>query len=139
MYAMCRLVQAFNPQFAVSNVDAQWVDDLVGVKPLGALADISAMKAQLPTYLALAAAASFDMTDVTDFTEAILLWWRINAKVIPAWALAARIVFAISPNSASCERVFALLKHMFGDQQASTLSDYIQVALMLAYNMRKIG
>ena len=63
----------------------------------------------------------------------------MNAKVIPAWALAARIVFAISPNSASCERVFALLKHMFGDQQASTLSDYIQVALMLAYNMRKIG
>jgi hypothetical protein len=40
------------------------------------------------------------------------------------WALAARIVFAISPNSASCERVFALL-NLFGDQQATALADYL--------------
>ena len=42
-------------------------------------------------------------------------------------------------NSASCERVFALLKMMFGDMQMSTLAAYIQAALMLRYNDRKIG
>jgi len=28
---------------------------------------------------------------------------------------------------------------MFGDQQATALSDYIQAALMLRYNKRKVG
>jgi len=41
--------------------------------------------------------------------------------------------------SASCERVFALLKHMFGDLQMSSLSDYVQAALMPHSNGRKIG
>ena len=45
----------------------------------------------------------------------------------------------ISPNSASCERVFSLLRRMFGDQQLSSLADYIQSALMLAYNERQVG
>ena len=57
----------------------------------------------------------------------------------PAWALAARIVFAISPNSASCERVFALLKNLFGEQQNMALADYVQAALMLNFNKRSVG
>ena len=55
------------------------------------------------------------------------------------WALAARMVFAISPNSASCERVFSLLKLMFGNEQMSTLADAICAALMLRYNDRMVG
>ena len=47
--------------------------------------------------------------------------------------------FALSPNSASCERVFSLLKQMFGDQQISTLADAIRAALMLRYNDRMVG
>ena len=35
--------------------------------------------------------------------------------------------------------IFALLKTMFGDQQMSSLADYIEAALMLSYNGRKIG
>ena len=46
---------------------------------------------------------------------------------------------AISPNSASCERVFALLKNLFGEQQVLALADYIQAALMLNYNQRRVG
>ena len=66
--------------------------------------------------------------------------WRNNTDdAISAWVDAATIVFAIAPNSASCERVFALLKNMFGEQQMSSLSDYVQAALMLNYNGRKIG
>jgi len=30
----------------------------------------------------------------------------------------------LSPNSASCERVFSLVKQMFGEQQMSALADY---------------
>ena len=58
---------------------------------------------------------------------------------VKAWALAARVVFAISPNSASCERVFALLKRLFGEQQMRSLADLVQAALMLNYNKRSVG
>ena len=37
------------------------------------------------------------------------------------------------------ERVFSLLKLMFGDLQMTTLADYIQAALMLKYNKRQVG
>ena len=72
-------------------------------------------------------------------TQSCLEWWRTNSSTFPAWALAARIVFAISPNSASCERVFALLKNLFGEQQMLALADYVQAALMLNYNGRRVG
>ena len=52
---------------------------------------------------------------------------------------AARVVFAISPNSASCERVFSLLKNLFGEQQMASLADYVQASLMINYNGRKVG
>ena len=45
----------------------------------------------------------------------------------------------MSPNSASCERVFSLLENMFGDAQQPALSDYIESALMLRYNRRRVG
>ena len=44
-----------------------------------------------------------------------------------------------NPGSLSCERVFSLVKPMFGDQQLSSLADYIQAALMLRYNERPVG
>ena len=53
----------------------------------------------------------------------------VNNPSFPTWAVAARMVFSMSPNSASCERVFSLLKQMFG-------VDHMQAALMLRYNKR---
>ena len=84
-------------------------------------------------------APAFNRASVADYSEAILEWWRTNSSTFPAWALAARIVFAISPNSASCERVFALLKNLFGEQQMLALADYVQASLMLNYNGRRVG
>ena len=55
------------------------------------------------------------------------------------WALAMRIVGSFSPNSAVAERVFSLLKSMYGDEQMSALADMIQTALMLKYNQRAVG
>ena len=62
-----------------------------------------------------------------------------TALTIRFLCFAVRIVFAISPNSASCERVFSLLKLMFGEQQIRTLADALRAALMLRYNDRMVG
>ena len=70
----------------------------------------------------------------------MLGWWQeVDKTQFPTWAITARIIFAFTPNSASSERVFSLLKCMFGDTQMKVLADYIQAALMLAYNKRKVG
>jgi hypothetical protein len=51
-----------------------------------------------------------------------------------------RIVGSFTRNSAAAERVFSLLKNMYGDQQQMTaLADMIQAALMLKYNKRAVG
>ena len=110
------------------------------LKPLLNLGFIPNLKAELPLYLSAAAnAPTFDRADIDAYTEGMLTWWRTNSGAFKQWALAARIVFTISPTSASCERVFSLLKLMFGDQQISSLADAIRAALMLRYNDRTVG
>jgi hypothetical protein len=69
----------------------------------------------------------------------VLKWWRINSPTIPTWAKAARIIFSMSPNQCGSERVFSLLKSMFGKDQNSALADYVQGSLMLRYNKRNVG
>ena len=83
-------------------------------------------------------AGSFDHGDIAAFTEAMLLWWRNHKGELPAWSEAARIMFALTPNSAACERVFSLLKIMFSDEQRSCLGDMLQGSLMLRYNKRQL-
>ena len=100
---------------------------------------IDKMKAELPFYLSACSSASLvvDHGDVKEFTTKVLKWWALADKSkFPTWAVAARIVFSFTPNSAACERVFSLLKFMFGDRQWAALGDYIQAARMLKYNER---
>ena len=125
----------------MAHVDASFVDELAHITPLslGEHVDLQKLKAELPAYQAAAAGATFDGDGVTDYSEAVLQWWACNRHKIPEWAAAARIIFAISPNSASCERVFSLLEHMFGDHMDAALSDYIESALMLRYHKRRVG
>ena len=136
MYAAVRV---FNPSYAASvQLTGAHVDALAVVTPIGQLCSLAALKAELPAYVAAVAGVVIPSTDIADFTAQVLAWWRANASQIPAWASAARIVFALSPNSASCERVFSLLESMFGDEQMSSLADYLQAALMLRYNGRSV-
>ena len=67
------------------------------------------------------------------------MFYQNNSDDIPTWALAMQIVGSFTPSSAAAERVFSLLKSMFGDMQMTTLADYIQAALMLRYNKRVLG
>ena len=116
------------------------MDAMSAIAPLRALGLLSGMKQQLPLYMAAAANAPVvNKASVDDYTEAILLWWRTNGASFHAWALAARVIFAISPNSASCERVFALLKHLFGEEQDNSLADMLEASLMLNYHGRMVG
>lgn len=97
------------------------------------------MKQEIHIYLSKAVNFNVSSTDVDLYTDVILAWWRVNATEIPAWANAARIVFAFTPNSASVERVFALLRNMFDVNQLNSLADQVSAALLLAYNGRRIG
>ena len=83
---------------------------------------------------------SSESKDNHAFTEGVLYWWNVYCSKFPAaWAEAARIVFAFTPTSAAAERVFSMLKAVFGDQATTALADYIQTAIMLRSNYRKVG
>ena len=47
----------------------------------------------------------------------------MNANRIPTWALAARMVFSLQCSSAASERVFSLVKNLFGADQVRVLAD----------------
>jgi hypothetical protein len=139
MYETLFLVQLSDPQMAVKHATPMAVDELAKIVPLGKLVDLVKMKAELPTMLRLAGDATFNAADVDLYSEGVLTWWRTHGTAIPAWRAAARIVFALTPNSASCERVFALLRVMYDDTQKSALAGQVQAALMLCYNERVVG
>ena len=110
-----------------------------GVTVAGNGPHVPALKRELPAYLSKCAGTAYDHNDVDKFTTDVLGFWSNHGKDFPTWALAMQIVGSFTPNSAAAERVFSLLKVMFGDQQMSALADYIQTALMLAYNKRTLG
>ena len=138
-YEVCRVSQLFDPSFAVTKLTAAFVDELCAAIP--ALANCAAaLKAETQAYqVAAGTAPALDHSDVSAFSTAVLQFWREHGKKMPAWRKAAKIVFAIPPNSAASERVFSLLATMFGKDQDNSLSDLIQAALMLRYNGRKVG
>jgi hypothetical protein len=136
-----RLVQAFDPTFAVEKgITDEWVRELAVIRPLSIDETLlDRMCAELPRYFAEARDVIVNRADVLDFTEAVLQFWRSRVSLLPGWASAARIVFAISCNSAACERVFSLLDSMFSKEQLCSLSDYVGGSLMLKYNKRTLG
>ena len=94
---------------------------------------------ELPAYLAATQGFTVDHHDTKAFTEAVLGWWANNGTKFPTWAEAAQTVFSFTPNSASAERVFSLLKLIFGDLRDRALADMMQATLMLMYNKRVSG
>ena len=91
-----------------------------------------------PRALPLCSACCYS-THVTRSSPCVDRWRDADKSQFPTWALAMRIVGSWTPNSAAAERVFSLLKAMFGDEQLSALVDMIETALALKYNERKVG
>ena len=140
MYEVLHLVQTFDPSWAAQHLDASIVNALATVKPLRNMAP--GLLRELPAYLVATRDVVIDHSEGKQdhaFTQQVLQWWATNGAKFQTWAAAAQIVFAFTPNSAAAERVFSMLKSMFGDQQMVTLADIIQTALMLRINKRNVG
>ena len=84
------------------------------------------LKEEYPLYAAAAEAISTECEAVT--------FWKRYANNIPKWKEIAAEVLLLQPSSAAAEHVFSILKNSFGDQQLSTLEDYLETSLILQYN-----
>jgi hypothetical protein len=140
-YELFRLVQVFDPVFAVADrVCAETVKGLAALpcfENLDAL--VAGMIAEIPKYMSSASRLRLDRADVAEFSKGVLQFWRSHATEMPHWAEAARIVFSMAPSSAACERVFSLLASMLDSNQRRALMDFVEGSLMLNYNNRVVG
>ena len=73
--------------------------------------------------------------DTDAFIESVLRWLKNHdGSTGGAWQHAAELVFSLTPDSASSERVISLLKSMLGDKQDASVADLIQSSIMIHYN-----
>ena len=79
------------------------------------------LERDLPLLLTAAHGFTADHGSVDDFTESVLGWYKNHSSEIGAWAEASLIVFSFTPSSAAAERVFSLLKALFGSNQDMAL------------------
>lgn len=136
MYEICAASRCFNPTFAAQHLTPAMVDQLAVIRSLPHHINLSELKKELPNYLVAAKEAeSITTDDVESFSTAVLNFWELASdKELASWKRAARLVFCLTPNSASCERVFSLLALMFDDSRDHSYADVIQASLMLRYN-----
>jgi hypothetical protein len=111
-YLIFKLVQLFDPcYFSERTVTIDLVARLTEIMSLGERSELMArLQRDLPTYIAAANGFSMDNVDVGDFTKEILSWQKKHVSEVGAYSEAARIAFAMAPNSAGVERAFSLLK-----------------------------
>jgi len=130
-YAICRVLRLFDPSYVSEHeatIDSASVRELALVVPLamerggGLLTDL---ERDLPLLLAAAQGFTADHGSVDDFTESVLGWYKNHSGEVGAWAEASLIVFSFTPSSAAAERVFSLLKELFGSNQDMALADFI--------------
>jgi hypothetical protein len=144
-YAICRVLQLFNPAYVAEHelaIDAAVVRELALVIPLAAVrggALLTELERHLPLYVAAAHGFTADHGNVDDFTESVLGWYKNHSGEIGAWAEASLIAFSFTPSSAAAERVFSLLKTLFGPNQDMALADFVQGSMMVRYNGGKRG
>lgn len=124
---MCKLARLFDPSHAVAHLTPALVDELVAsVKPIAEHIDLEKLKGELDGYLNSSKDFVCLHDDVAKFTAVVFAFWKHDAAKAKLSELrkAARITFAMMTlNSAACERVFSLLKVMYGDQQMNALAD----------------
>lgn len=141
VYALFKTIRAFDPGFvAKGQLTPAYVDSMIDL-PWLKHADITSLQAELADYMVAAKGStlSFDHSNLNDFTNNVLDFWRGASCKLATWAKEARRAFCITPNSAASERVFSLLQNMFESNQVSSLSDYVEGGVMLQYNGRTLG
>lgn len=66
--------------------------------------------------------------------NSVLDFWKNYTKALPKWGEAASQALLCQPSSATAERVFSVMNSCFGDQQLSSLEDYLEVSVIMQYN-----
>jgi hypothetical protein len=100
---------------------------------------LTELERDLPAYLAAANGFTTNHGSADEFTGDVLGWYKNHSGEIGSWAEASKIVFSFAPSSAASERVFSLLKTLFGSNQVSALADFIQGSMLTRYNSTKRG
>mmetsp|Transcript_68025 Transcript_68025/g.179323 ORF Transcript_68025/g.179323 Transcript_68025/m.179323 type:complete len:86 (+) Transcript_68025:1-258(+) len=73
-------------------------------------------------------------TDVPDFDDPILDWWKVKALKWPALGKMVKQYFAAPASSAGVERVFSAAGKMHGDLQKSAKDSTLEHSLFAAFN-----
>jgi len=92
---------------------------------------------ELSLYLEVCQREGIDFSNVVKVTQClpfITEFWDKYKTRLPKWYDFATKCMLLQPSSASVERLFSLLKLVFGDLQASSLQDKVQLQVQLMYN-----
>lgn len=137
---VCKVARVLDPSFAAQHLVPHDVAELISVvSPLEHHVDLHELEKELPAYLAAAKNIKVDHDDVRTFSDQVLKFWKnTSEKELSHWRKAARIMFCMSPNSASCERVFSMLSFMYGSTRENVLADHLQASIMLRFNNRNV-
>ena len=90
---------------------------------------IDGLKSEISTYIAASEDVPRLLTDINP-----VAWWKSHAMEHPKWANAFRLELLVQPSSAVAERVFSILQR-FKAQQQSSLEDYLELSVILQYNL----
>ena len=124
-----KVARLFNPRKAREmNLDAAAIDCL-GTVPFFEASTVANLNTELPQYLA-------KIVDISPDYD-LLQFWKLNSPQLPHWSSAVRKILLVKPSSAAAERVFSIITTSFGHLQNQSLSDYIELSLMLQYNNRQ--
>lgn len=61
-------------------------------------------------------------------------WWSLYGTHSPHWKMLFNVAALLQPSSAGAERVFSMIRWMFGDRQEHALEDYKETSVRLRYN-----
>ena len=73
---------------------------------------------------------------ISELVEQIRIFWNSRKKKLPHWYDFVTLCMLLQPSSASVERLFSMLKFVFGDYQHSSLNDKVVLSVQLRYNHR---
>ena len=120
-----KAARLFSPsKFHELKPSAADIDCLKALPFLNSQPTIDGLKSEIPTYMAVSEDVSTDIN----------AWWKSHAMELPKWANAFRLVLLVQPSSAAAERVFSIVQR-FTAQQQSSLEDYLELSVMLQYNL----
>ena len=131
MMKVCESCDMLNPSVAATTDKPramELLENLARYLPFVSTEEVTMMKAGWDDFkvLAVGVAAKQD----------VLGFFKLHQEKLPTFGKVVQNLALIPSSSAACERVFSLLRNMFGPQAFAALEDYRSAAVKLAYNHR---